>query len=315
MKLTRLVLLASCIGLSSSASRACDTGGEFRRAIEAVLGAHGSQQGSFQLTILRAGNGQVLCDEKLNADKSVYPASTIKTLVAISIFRKIDRRELTLDQRVQMNQPNAAAECSDWGCNRYGPGKFLTIGEMLTDMLTVSNNLATNQLIDVATKDFINRTADDLSAPSLRVHHKVYSHQDPEPNISLRNLATAAGHAQVYKLLAVGAPAVFSESSRMQILKILEGQRDNDRLNGQFPKGVMFYHKPGNTSKVTGDAGFYQLDAHTIVVIAALQDFANITTPDGKNTSGYTTLQRIGRRTYDLVPGVTRGSFRSSSAP
>jgi len=268
---------------------ACNFQGRFKRIVTASVGSARLARASYAAMIVRS-DGAVLCADEVNPDLAMTPASTIKVLVAVAALRRVDRGEAALATPVAINQPNAAQDCKDSSCAVYGPGRRVTVLRLLTDMIVASNNVATNQLIDLAQKPFIAETAQMLGAASLVVNRKLYSRQPAEPNNPTPNVGTARGLAAVYRELASGRLGVLKPASRALLVSLLGKTAFRDRLNGNFPANVPFFHKIGNTSTVSGDAGFYWLGPKTAVVIAGIQSFLD-----------YAPLKRVGRQTLDLT--------------
>jgi beta-lactamase class A len=293
-------LAATWIGLfgwgawASAAAPSCEAN-RFQQIVFATLGeATALSRSSFGMAVLRPADGQLLCADFVQGDQNIYPASTIKTLIAMATLEEVDAGVLRLDGTVAISQPNAAQECKAWGCSSYGPGGKVTLRKLLRDSITISNNIATNQLIDLAGKDSINALADRLGAPGLRVFRKVYDSVDPEPQITTRNRATAEAFIELYRETATGRLGILSEASRAILVQDLGDQKINGSLNRDFPKAVRFFHKTGNTSQVTGDGGWYALPDGRLVLLVGLQEFTQL-----GPLSGFQTLGRIGRATLD----------------
>jgi beta-lactamase class A len=290
----------------------CDLGGEFQKIVYEKIGqARAMSDTSFGLAVIEHSTGAVLCQEFVQPEQDIYPASTIKTLVAVALLRRVDHGELSLDQEMTIDQPNAGAECRHWNCKVYGPGKSVTLGKLLFDMITVSNNIAANQLIDAATKAFINETASDLGTPGLQVFRKVYEDVDPEPEIKERNRSNASGFVELYREIDTGRQGILSEKSRALLIDILGQQKINGSLNRNFPKSVKFFHKTGNTSKVTGDGGFYPLDGERDVLLVGLQNFTKFqicSRLSGRCTkrTGFESLGLVGKAALELTQRLKR---------
>jgi beta-lactamase class A len=286
-------LTAACAAQGSADVPTCEPG-RFTSIVQAVLGEPtANERASFGVALIDPSSGESRCEDFVQPDRNIYPASTMKTLVALATLRRVDRGELGLDQSVAISQPNAAQECKDWKCSVYGPGKHVTVRKLLRDSITVSNNIATNQLIDLAGKDWINETADQVGAPGLRVFRKVYDSVDPEPEITTRNRASARAFVELYREVATGRLGIVSEESRAILVQDLGDQTINGSLNRHFPHTTKFFHKTGNTSQVTGDGGWYALKDGTLVILIGLQDFVKL-----GSMSGFETLGEIGHTTF-----------------
>lgn len=296
---------AASYGKIASAS-SCAIEGRFQSIVYDMFGWRWAlDQTSYGLMLVDRESGEVLCQEFVQPDKAIYPASTIKTLIAMAVLRKVDEGDLSLSQEVTITQPNAEQECGYWGCETYGPGRKVSLERLIRDTITISNNIASNQLVDVASKTLINGTADLLGASDIRVFRKVYDDVDPEPEIRTPNRATARGLARVYLEIATGRLGLLSEKSRELLIQVLGDQKYNGSLSGDFPEGVTFFHKTGSTSKVTGDGGFFKVDQSRMAILVGLQDFNRYRVCSRDRgcrwENGYRSLRMIGRKAYDLT--------------
>jgi beta-lactamase class A len=298
-KIIFILSLSISVNVFASDISKCDFGGKFKNIVFKTLGEKmATEQTSFGIEIYNVSSGELLCKDSVSDHQNIYPASTIKTLIAIAVLRKIDAGTISWTDSVKITQPNANDECIDSSCEQYGYGKSRTIEQLMWDMITVSNNVATNQLIDVASKTFINETASLLDASGIKILRKVYSHVEAEPEIKTPNEANAYSLVQVYREVATGFYRVLSKSSREKLTEILKNQKINGSLNKHFPSNVAFYHKTGNTSSVTGDGGFYYLGSDTVVVLVGLQNFNKL---DSTLQTGFASLAQIGHEAYHLT--------------
>jgi beta-lactamase class A len=99
---------------------------------------------------------------RFNADKVYGTASTIKLAVLIEVFHRARAGTLHLQERVEMHESDIVR--GSGVLKELSPGLQPTIGDLATLMVIVSDNTATNMLIDrVGGVDVINQTVDALS--------------------------------------------------------------------------------------------------------------------------------------------------------
>ena len=211
------------------------------------------------------------------------------SVVAFAVLRKVDRGEVRLEQEVTISQSNADAECA-LGCARYGFGRSILVSTLLNDMIVHSNNIATNQLIDLVGKPFINRTAMAVDARGIQVLRKVYVQVNPEPELTVRNQGNAAAFVAFYREVVSNSRELLTASSREKLLDLLARCHSRNRLNALLPRAVTFFHKTGSTSDSSSDAGFYWLDPEHVVIIAGMHDFHD-----------YAPLRQVGRAVFDRL--------------
>jgi beta-lactamase class A len=288
------------------AKPACSFQGRFQGIISDVLGQRWAQdQTSYGIALFDRRSGRSLCEEYVNPSKVIYPASTVKTLIAFAALKEVEEGRLQLDAQVEITQPNAAAECRKWNCDHYGPGARVSLDKLLWDTITISNNISTNQLIDLVGRERITHLAAAMGAPSLKIIRKVYEIQNPEPHLNERSEADAAGLVQLYREIATGRQAILRPDLRLYLIEILRHQKYHTSLNARFPPKVTFYHKTGNTSQVTGDGGFYYINNEVVAVLVGLQDFNRYRVCNQQNgcfwRRGFWSLAEIGQRSWSLI--------------
>ncbi len=126
------------------------------------------------------------------------------------------------------------------------------------------------------------------------MHRKLYSGSVPaeDPQPPRKNEATPGDLARLYVRIAHPTERPLSDENRTFLIRLLEEQSFHDRLDKEFPPELKFYHKPGNTSQVAADAGFFYLGQDRIVAVAALQALPS-----------YVPLQKLGKALLELNLG------------
>ncbi|MFB9835850.1 serine hydrolase [Actinoallomurus acaciae] len=136
----------------------------------------------------------------------------------------------------------------------------MSVRDLLTLMIVVSDNTATNVLIDRIGREAVNAwcARHGLTATVLARHM-----MDLEARArGLNNLTSAADVASVLARLADSPFAV----------QALEAQQFNDRLPRHLPPEFRLAHKTGELSGVRHDAGIVYPPAGPPVVVAALTE-------------------------------------------
>lgn len=136
----------------------------------------------------------------------------------------------------------------------------MSVRDLLTLMIAVSDNTATNVLIDRIGREEVNAwcARHGLTATVLARHM-----MDLEARArGLNNLTSAADVASVLSRLADSPFAV----------RALEAQQFNDRLPRHLPPEFRLAHKTGELSGVRHDAGIVYPPAGPPVVVAALTE-------------------------------------------
>lgn len=218
-------------------------------------------------------NNNILCEDHYEGNKKLYPASSIKTLIAISLLKKVDRESINLNNKYKITQTNANKECEKYDCKHWGLDVEHSLRDLIRSMIVDSNNIATNQLIDLVGKEFINKFAKSIGALQTGVVRKLYSNYPAEPEITERNFSTSKDLTKIYRFLISNKENhSLSNKSKNLIMKFLKIQKYKDRINRHFPSELVFFHKTGSTSRSSSDAGFYIDSEGNTVVVSALQE-------------------------------------------
>ncbi len=227
-------------------------------AIEAVAHEAERSGGTVGVTV-RAPNGEVYA---YRGDRRFGAASTVKIPIMIEIYRQIDRGERSLDDRYELR---AADRAPGSGVMLHlHEGTTLTLGDLVYLMISISDNTATNVLIDMAGMANVNETmrALGMSGSTLGRKMKGRPAQGDEPE----NWATPNDYARVIEAILEKRAA--SEASCERMIAVLEKQQCKRRLSRYLPErdGVRWGSKTGSVAGVTNDVGFVMTDLGTVII-------------------------------------------------
>lgn len=185
-----------------------------------------------------------------NEDLPLVAASVIKLPVMVEAFRRMQTGTLNPDEIVTVPPETKLPSC---GALTYlHDGIRVTVMDLVTLMIILSDNTATNLLIDRLGIDAINATMTALGIPGVALRRKLFDAEQSRRGVE--NTVTARGIGILLTRMArgelLGKPA---DGSMMDILK-------NQRLNGKLPfflhgRGVKIAHKTGEDDGITHDVG------------------------------------------------------------
>jgi beta-lactamase class A len=117
----------------------------------------------------------------LDPDRVMPTASVIKLAVLAEVFRQAQAGRFSLEERVPLGERNRAG--GSGVLKDLSPGLALTVRDYATLMITVSDNTATNTLIDLlGGVDPVNRfVRGQLGLTTITLHRKVSFPGPPEP--------------------------------------------------------------------------------------------------------------------------------------
>lgn len=196
-----------------------------------------------------------------NGARPFRAASTVKIFVMIELFRQIEAGTLSLADRRAVR---AADRAQGSGVILHlHDGIELTLADLLYLMMAISDNTATNLLIDAVGMDRVNATMRSLGAAGSRLGRKMMGvASGPESE----NWATPEDYAAAIAALFDGRAA--SRASCDAMIAVLEQQQNNRRIARFLPKkdGPRWGSKTGSIEGVVNDVGFIMTAEGPVIV-------------------------------------------------
>jgi len=221
--------------------------------------------------VIKRLDGSENTDVRIDAQKYFYPASMLKTPLALVAFTLVAAGELRLDQRFEVTQANMTANDQ---ASPFVPGYSGPLGQIIELMLTHSDNVATNMLFDILDRKRATEMVQNTYGLKNTAFYRKLSGsepliKDPEWDGVHRNAHSAGDAATVFEMIATDA-VPFADRLR----QILSGQMFNGKLNKGLRPGDHFAHKTGDTDEVTHDGGLLDIEngpSYIIVVYTGLE--------------------------------------------
>ncbi len=188
--------------------------------------------GSGGVAARNLGTGEEI---RVNADETTATASTIKVPILIELFRQVEAGDVDLESRVVVS--DAARTVGSGILRELSPGLELSIRDHATLMIVVSDNIATNVLIDLLGIERINQTMAELGFTHTRLLERL---NFPKVGRDARNLAVTSPSDLAGLMAALAEGTLLSAASREAILEILGRQHYVDLV----PRYLPFYPHP-----------------------------------------------------------------------
>lgn len=200
-----------------------------------------------------------------HAERAVPAASTIKVLVLIAALRAVQAGRFGLDEDVPLPAP--ADRLGGFGVLRELTSvRQMSLRDLLTLMIVISDNTATNAVIDLVGHPALKHCATDIGCIRTAVHRRLADHPPAQPE----NLTCAADQARILHRLAraEALPADLTEYA----LEVLSRQQVRDRLPALLPDGASCWNKTGEQPGLRHDVGLIGSSGRPEVVIAVVVD-------------------------------------------
>ncbi len=187
----------------------------------------------------------------INENKVFSSASTIKVVVMLVVLEEVKNERLSLKENILVKKEQILSDTEF-----FKEEKEYSLYQLIEKMITVSDNTATNVLIELITKEKINRyIKENLKLEKTVLNRKMLDFSSLEKGID--NFTTPKEMYEIFR-------KIFSnEILNPKLIKItkeiLLKQEDNNQLNKYFKRNACFYHKTGELDYLNHDVGVLKI--------------------------------------------------------
>jgi beta-lactamase class A len=181
----------------------------------------------------------------LNASQAFPSASTIKFPILVAFFQDVDAGKIQLDEPLVMRKELVATESGDMQESPAGT-KFSAL-ETATKMIVISDNTATNMMIDrLGGMPALSQRFQSWGMASTQLRTALPDVQGTNTT-SAKDLASLFGQVQSGKLISI--------RSRDRLLEIMRRTENDTMLVKGLGQGASIAHKTGSIGTLVGDVG------------------------------------------------------------
>lgn len=222
-----------------------------------------SHKGTFAVALKSLDDGNTIL---INENEIFHAASTMKTPVMIELFKKKYNGEVSFEDSLQIkNEFKSIVDGSKFALSSFDDsdeiiykklGKYISIRELVSAMITKSSNFSTNLLIDYINVKNVNKTMRDMGAENINVLRGVGDLKAFDKG--LNNTTSAKDLLVIYEKLAMGS--FINPSISNEMVEILKNQVYKDIIPKYLPDNIEVAHKTGWISGVRHDSGIVFLE-------------------------------------------------------
>ncbi|HYK87866.1 MAG TPA: serine hydrolase [Acidobacteriota bacterium] len=232
-----------------------------------------------------------------NADLVFPTASSIKLAILLELERQDQEGKISLNEQRTVRHSELPPGDTDPILQMLGDGTAtMSLRDVATFMVVLSDNGATNILIDRAGMGNINATTEHLGLAQTRLRRKMIdidAARSGRENVSTpRDLALLLERVHDGKALDAAHTRDF--------LKLIGLPKDS-LFNKALPAGVRIEDKPGALDAVRCDAGIVEIPGHPFVMCVMTSYLAN-------NDEGENAIKEVSRLVYDYFDRLSRYS-------
>lgn len=184
-----------------------------------------------------------------NGDAPFASASTIKVPILVAFFQAVDEGKVQLDQTLTLKPEHIAGGSGEMQDD--APGKKYSALEVAKKMIVVSDNTATNMMIELLG-----------GAEVLNQHFATWGLRATVLRNNLPDLEgtnTTSPKDLINIIAQVDRGNVVSVKSRDRILQIMRQTQNDSLLPKGLGEGSVIAHKTGNINTMLADAGMVDL--------------------------------------------------------
>lgn len=251
-----------------------------RQPIETIIG---QSSASWGIVIHRPATGQKL---EINPVQAFPAASMIKVPIMVEIMRQTAAGIISLDDSLAVTSQVRVGGAGV--LTELRPDLTMTVRELVTLMIIISDNTATNLLIDLAGMPAINAAITNLGLNSTSLKRRMMDFAAAQAGEE--NTTSAADMAALFELIRAKAclPPVYCDL----MLDLLSRQQVRDKLPFYLPEEFKLAHKTGTLPGVEHDGGILFFPAGPCVVTVLAGNLA-------ANYQGLQWIAQIGKAIYD----------------
>ena len=206
----------------------------------------------------------------INGNEKVLSASMIKLLILAELMKKISEDKFSLSDTIMM--ANFMKTEGDGVLKELNTGHHFTLKELATLMIIVSDNQATNILIDFLGMENINLLGKELGLRETFLERRM---MDAEARKNGYDNYTSADDISLLLKLIYQEKLIDKEASQL-MLDILLKQQQGERLQRYLPTDIKIAHKCGDLDNLENDGGIIWLEEKAYILVVLTSGMSNL---------------------------------------
>jgi len=225
---------------------------------------------------------------RFNEHMAASPASTIKVPILVEVLRQCDKGKLALEQMIEIKE---ADKTGGSGVLQAMNISMLSLRDLLTLMIIVSDNTATNIVIELVGVEQMNEGFSKMGMSSTTLSRKMMDLERLQSGID--NVTTANDLHTCLK--AVNDEVLLSKTSRKIFYDIMHHQQFQHKLPFHMDiESIKIWNKTGSIAGVENDCGIFQKRERTVYAAIMCSKLTN-------ERVGLHFIQQAGKKISELL--------------
>lgn len=202
----------------------------------------------------------------INSEAPMRAASTIKLALLFEACRQIANGTLSGGQKIAFaDKPAGGAGVLD-----HLPSlKELALWDVLTLMIIVSDNAASNAVLELLGKETVNKACSDLGLNNTKIERRFMDFKAAEKGFDNRTSASD----MVRLMEAFTVPGIMAERERRRAMDILGNQQSRKLTAAIEEEDVQFFGKTGELADLQADIGIF-VEGENVAIAAVFVEGA-----------------------------------------
>lgn len=231
----------------------------------------------------------------LREDEVFAQASSIKITVLANLYLQAQQGKLKLTDLYTVQSSDLVPDSDIM--NGLTPGVTrITLRDLATMMVAVSDNSATNVLIDRVGMENVNAMLDSLGLPHTRLRRKMMDLQAAKEG--RENISTP--HEMMTLLDAIYHGKVLKQESTADFFKMLSTNKDS-WIPRDLPSDLKIANKPGALEAVRNDSGVVFVEGRPYVICVMTSFLRN-------EREGEEAISKVSLATWQLFDRLSRAT-------
>ncbi len=233
--------------------------------LEAVRACAAGVDGTVAVSVRDLERGRQV---DLHPEERFPSASIIKVPILVELFAQAEAGQLQLDETIPLRDADRVE--GSGVLSMLHLGVELSLRDLAHLMIVISDNTASNMLIERVTCDAVNRRLASLGCKVTRLGRKFYDFAARDRGLD--NWAAAGEFAAL--LAGIEQRKVVSAAACEAMLGILKKQQFSGRIPALLPPDTVVAHKTGSITNVSHDVGVIYAPAGPLVLAVLTQGVA-----------------------------------------
>ncbi len=287
-----LIVFVLLVGVAAAQTAAAKQGVLWQKLESNISDIDRDLDGVMGVAVLDLTSGKKFL---LHGDEVFPQASSIKTALLAELYRQAQAGKLKLTDMYTVQAADLVPDSSIMGGLTPGVTR-VTLRDLATMMVAVSDNSATNVLIDRVGMDNVNALMDSMGLVHTRLRRKMMDLKAASEG--RENISTPA---EMMTLLAdLQGGKVLNQEMTADFFTMLSTHKDGF-ISRDLPEGLKIANKPGELEGVRNDSGVVFVENRPYVICV-------MTTYLRRERDGEDAIARISAATYRMFDRLARAS-------